>query len=262
MRILRIICILILGVVIGMLLLYASGWRRPVPTVWLVNPDLTVPYALPALNQGQVLKWRGTKGSQPFEVQFPYGGPCGTTAILSDDKDEPGVQVATCKVGVVNAAQSYRYDILPQPAIKTSHPWTVIPCDGCQFFPIAPPVSYIQKSQLLKKITPPSYVYVGCDESQKTFDVINPDYTDTYQATVGQPVIWETVGDSASFTLDLGAEYGKSVSCDPDPRDPKNPVAGTACTFNKAIKDTYTAKDGDANTVCTNPSGSAYVNAK
>jgi hypothetical protein len=258
MRILRIICILLLGVLIGILLLYALGWRRPVAAVWLVDPNPTAAYAVPVLNQGELLKWRGTKGSVPFEIVFPYGGPCGTGPILSDDKDEPGVQVASCKVGVVNPAQTYRYNVLQQPVVKPVpiHPYGVIPCPGCQYFPINPPVS-VTPAKILKKTTPYDNVGVGCDEIDKTVDVINPDGSNTYQAIVNQPVIWETVGDTASFTLDFGAAYGSTVTCSPDPR---NPVAGTSCTFTTVTSYAYTAKDADAKTACPNPSGTTYVN--
>ena len=261
MRIFRMICILLLGVVIGFLVLYASGWRRPVPplppppvipAVWLVTP--VTPMAGPVLTQGEVLKWRGVKDGDPFNVQFTYGGPCGSAPIPSNDIDEPGVQVATCTVGVVNPASRYGYTVTP----KTVHgPRTQFPCPGCQFFPVNPP-SFAPDVHTRKTTDPFDAAGVGCNPNTAEFDVLNPNQTDTHPATVNKPVYWVPFGATTSFTISFDPGDAGSISCNPDP---KNPIGGTACTFSVKKKYKYTAKDGD-NTVCKNPSTPAYVDVK
>jgi hypothetical protein len=128
MKMLRTCGFFILVVIVVLLLLYILGWRRQVPTAFLVNGNGVTP----TLRTGQVLEWHGSK---PFVVEFLNGGsPCKDISIKSV-QDANGIQVASCKVINLPAGTQFTYHIVNRaanPGIRGGG-GGVIPCPGCSF---------------------------------------------------------------------------------------------------------------------------------
>ena len=131
MRIFRMACFLVLGVLLCLLLIYALGWKIQKPAVIIVGaPNSNMVH--PILHIGQVLTWE-RPSDQPFTIAWLYGeGPCKDIEVPST-KNASGGQTASCKVVRLPPANvSYVYGILEGIHIDLNN-LNLTPCWGCTY---------------------------------------------------------------------------------------------------------------------------------
>jgi hypothetical protein len=208
MRFPRIVGYLIIGAILGVLFVYALGWRKT-PTIALV--DGKSDNATFILRKGQILKWESATGDA-FSIDWLYGAsPCKDLVINSKKDIFTGVETATCEVvQTPPSGVQYVYGIGPPipPGKAFDQPQTV-PCYGCSYGSSDDALSLLKK--IVAKTAPPSTVRVSCASTMDKGSVSL--YMDPAQVpNPGLTLTWDRVANITSMDPPV-FDASSGVSC-------------------------------------------------